>query len=100
MFVKSATSGNFLPAKIIKKSFIRKLFLLPYILIEYIGSDLKGKCKRTQWYKPSNIIISTCDLHCEYPQCDNEFHGDDIETAIDLGWQHGYDASFCPNHNV
>ena len=56
MFVKSATSGNLLPAKIIKKSFIRKLFLQPYILIEYIGSDLKGKCKKTQWYKPSNII--------------------------------------------
>ena len=65
MFVKSMTSGNLLPAKIIKKSFIRKLFLQPYILIEYIGSNLEGKCNRTQWYKPSNIIdFSENKINC------------------------------------
>lgn len=36
-------------------------------------------------------------LQCEY--CGIEFKGD-IDEAIKKGWQHGYDASFCPKHNV
>lgn len=38
-----------------------------------------------------------CDLVCEY--CGEEYHGD-FKQAVADGWQHGYDASFCPKHNV
>ena len=41
---------------------------------------------------------ASCEiLVCEY--CGKESTGD-TDDAINQGWQYGYDASFCPDHNV
>ena len=55
MFIKSMTSGNMLPAKIIKKSFFRELFFLPHIYIEYLSMGLRGLRNSTIWIYPSEI---------------------------------------------
>jgi len=55
MYVKSITTGNKLPAKIIKKSLLRRLFLLPYILVEYQGAGLRGVKDYTTWMHQSEI---------------------------------------------
>jgi len=56
MHVKSATTGNNLPAKIVKKSLLRRLFFLPGILVEYQGTGLKGIKTYTTWMYKTNII--------------------------------------------
>jgi hypothetical protein len=55
MYVTSCTSGGKLPAKIIKKSRIRKFFQLPWIKVEYEGSNLKGPCTYISWMRVSEI---------------------------------------------
>ena len=49
MYIKSGTSGNNLPAKIVRKSFWRNLFFLPNILVEYLGSNLHGPKIYSTW---------------------------------------------------
>ena len=55
MYMKSATSGNRLPAKILEKSRLRKFFLMPWVMVEYQGSGLSGPCTCVGWYRPSDI---------------------------------------------
>ena len=56
MFVKSITTGNKLPAKIIKKSLLRSLFFLPNTLVEYQGTGLKGIKTYTTWMYKTDIF--------------------------------------------
>ncbi len=44
-----------------------------------------------------NERLVMCDFICEF--CGSECHGDCKQVFAD-GWQHGEDASFCPEHNV
>jgi len=56
MYVKSITSGNKLPAEIIKKSWLRRLFLLPHILVWVQGTDSKGVKFYRTWMRQSEIF--------------------------------------------
>jgi len=56
MYVKSITTGNKLPAKIIKKSLLRRLLLLPHILVEYQGTGLQGIKNYEIWMYQSEIF--------------------------------------------
>jgi len=56
MYVKSIPTGNKLPAKIIKKSLIRRYFLFPDILVEYEGTGLKGIKNYATWMYQSEIF--------------------------------------------
>lgn len=56
VFIKSVTTGNKLPARIIKKSLLRNLFFLPSILVEYQGTGLKGIEIYTTWMRKTDIF--------------------------------------------
>lgn len=56
MYVISGTSGNKLPAIKIRESKLRKFFKLPWILVVYVGTNLKGSCTCKRWYKPAELV--------------------------------------------
>lgn len=55
MYVTSCTNSKHLPTKIIKRSRLRKFFLLPWVIVEYEGTNLKGNCTYVNWMRPSDI---------------------------------------------
>lgn len=55
MHVTSCTSGIKLPAEIISKCRIRKFFLLPWLMVEYEGTNLQGPCTYTGWMRPAEV---------------------------------------------
>lgn len=57
MYIRSFTSGNLLPARILRKSKIRKFFGLPYIFIKYEGTNLKGPMSYTGWFYQDEVIV-------------------------------------------
>ncbi len=54
--IKSATSGNLLPAEISTTSNLRKFFGLPHIKLIVVGTNLKGLEVRSGWYKDADLI--------------------------------------------
>jgi hypothetical protein len=56
MYVTSCTSGCRLSARILKKCRIRKFFLLPWLMVEYQGTNLEGNCSYVRWMRPSSIV--------------------------------------------
>lgn len=56
MYVRSGTSGNLLPARIIRFSKLRKFFRLPSILVEVEGTNRRGPISRTSWFYQDEVI--------------------------------------------
>lgn len=55
MHVISCTSGNELPATVVRESRVRRLLLLPWLRVAYVGTNLKGPCIYTGWRRPSAV---------------------------------------------
>lgn len=53
--VKSATSGNALPATVLKRSKMRAFFRLPSIKLAVLCTGLTGYRVSTSWYYPNDI---------------------------------------------
>ena len=66
------TSGNMLPATILKKSFLRKVFFLPHIYIEYQVRGLRGLRNSTMWIYPSEVI-------------ENDHHDQKLNSSVTYG---------------
>jgi len=57
VYVRSITSGNVLPAKLICKSRLRGLFKLPNLYVAYLGTNLKGDILRKRWFYQIDILF-------------------------------------------
>ena len=55
LFVTSGTSGNKLPAEILMKSKVRRFFLMPWIKVQYLGTNMSGYKTFTHWFRPADI---------------------------------------------
>lgn len=54
-YLHSITSGNKVSCKVIKRSWVRRIFFLPSVRVAYILNGLSGLMYRERWKYPSEV---------------------------------------------